>query len=282
MSGFVAIDLSRLPAPAVVEPLDYETILAAMKAAFIAHYPDYSVADLESDMAVKVLEVAAYRELLLRSRVNDASRAIMLSQALGTDLDQLAALFGVSRALPEADPAFRARIALAPEAFATTGARGAYIFHALSLQPGILAWAFSPADGRVTVVLAMPDGAPVPDALLDAARDLYAREDVVPLTDVVTVRAAERVDYAVQIELLIRRGPDPAAVAAEAEARIRAYAAERHRIAEEVYLTGLVAAATVGGVEDVTVLAPASDIICSDVQIPHMTNVTVTASAGAP
>ena len=30
MSTFTAVDLSRLPAPAVVEPLDFETILSDM------------------------------------------------------------------------------------------------------------------------------------------------------------------------------------------------------------------------------------------------------------
>ena len=34
------IDLSRLPAPDVVEPLDYESILAERKAALIALYPE--------------------------------------------------------------------------------------------------------------------------------------------------------------------------------------------------------------------------------------------------
>ena len=41
----------------------------------------------------------AYRELLIRQRVNDAARGVMLATASGTDLDNLAANFNVERLL---------------------------------------------------------------------------------------------------------------------------------------------------------------------------------------
>lgn len=65
--GFTAVDLSQLPAPSVVETLDFETILQAMLDDLLARDPDFS-ALVESDPAYKILEVAAYRELLLRQR----------------------------------------------------------------------------------------------------------------------------------------------------------------------------------------------------------------------
>ncbi len=94
--GFTAVDLSQLPAPDVVELLDYETILAAMLADLRARDAAFD-ALVESDPAFKILEVAAFRELLLRQRVNEAARGVMLAYAAGSDLDQLAALFGVQR-----------------------------------------------------------------------------------------------------------------------------------------------------------------------------------------
>ena len=96
-----AIDLSRLPAPTVVEAIDYETVLAALKADLVARWPDYT-ADLESDPAIKLLEVAAYREVLLRQRVNDAARAVLVATAIGSDLDHLGALLNVARLEVEA------------------------------------------------------------------------------------------------------------------------------------------------------------------------------------
>src|SRR5690606_17245852 len=65
-----AVDLSRLPPPDVVQALDYETILAELQVDLAARLPDFD-AFLESDPAIKLLEIVAYRELLLRQRVND-------------------------------------------------------------------------------------------------------------------------------------------------------------------------------------------------------------------
>lgn len=96
MSSFTAIDLSQLPAPSVVEPLDYEQILGAMLADLKTRDPSFT-ALVESDPAYKILEVAAYRELLIRQRVNDAGRSVMLAYAHGSDLDHLGALMGVVR-----------------------------------------------------------------------------------------------------------------------------------------------------------------------------------------
>lgn len=102
MSSFTAIDLSQLPAPSVVEPLDYEQILGAMLADLKARDPSFD-ALVESDPAYKILEVAAYRELLIRQRVNDAGRSVMLAYATGSDLDHLGALMGVSRLVDDGE-----------------------------------------------------------------------------------------------------------------------------------------------------------------------------------
>lgn len=112
-NGFAAVDLSSLPAPQVVEPLDFETVLAALKADFEARHPDYT-ATLESDPAMKLLEVAAYREVIVRQRVNDAAKAVMLAFATGSDLDHLGALVPVARNAGETDASYRGRIQLAP------------------------------------------------------------------------------------------------------------------------------------------------------------------------
>ena len=91
-----AIDLSRLPVPNVVEALDFEIILAAQLDDLIERDDTYTGL-LESDPAMKVLQVTAYRELLLRQRVNEAARAVMLAYAMDTDLDHLGALMNVER-----------------------------------------------------------------------------------------------------------------------------------------------------------------------------------------
>ena len=89
-------DLASLPTPAVIEPLAFETVFTELQAEFQSRYPDYS-ALLASDPAVKLLEVAAYREVLLRNRINAAAKASLLAFATGSDLDHLAAFYPCQR-----------------------------------------------------------------------------------------------------------------------------------------------------------------------------------------
>lgn len=132
-TGSSSVDLSRLPPPTIVEQISYETILAGMTADLRARLPDFD-ATVESDPAVKILQVAAYREMLNRQQFNDRARGVMLAYARGSDLDQLAALVGVQRlvirpadpvtgaaAEMEPDDALRQRAVLAPESFSVAG-----------------------------------------------------------------------------------------------------------------------------------------------------------------
>lgn len=149
---FSAIDLPALPAPDVVETLAYADLLQARLDDYVQRMraatgdPDYP-APGTSDPAYQVLAAGAYRELLLRQRINDAARQCLLAFATGTNLDHLGALKKVQRLIvdpgdPEADPPvpptyesdddYRRRIALAPEGFSVAGPEGAYIFHGLT------------------------------------------------------------------------------------------------------------------------------------------------------
>ena len=99
------VELSALPAPQVLEDLDFEDIFQDDLAAFRSHMGENWDALLESDPVTKLLEVGAYRKLLNRARVNDAAKASLLAYARGTDLDNRAADFNVTRlTLTAADP----------------------------------------------------------------------------------------------------------------------------------------------------------------------------------
>ncbi len=295
MTGFVQIDLSRLPPPDVIETIDYEVILASCKADVVARLATFdpalatevqAILALESEVATKVLEAAAYREVLLRARVNDAVRAILLAYSIGSDLDHKGADFETPRmvvtpatgdtpAVMENDERYRRRLQLAPEAFSTAGARGAYIFHALSVSTAIAdAWAFSPSDGRVDVVLAGLSGAAVSDTLLAAVSTTLLAEKVRPLTDNVVVRRATRKDYSLTLTARIKNGPDRNVIKTEIERSVRAYAARRYLIGEEVWADGITGAAMVAGVEHIT--GAIADVICADHEIAYLAGLTVT------
>ncbi|EGG93485.1 Baseplate assembly protein J [gamma proteobacterium IMCC1989] len=134
------IDLPLLPAPDLVEGLDYENTFSNMRdqlnglqpllftdqytpvlleaELFTADNGDkyFKVPassdtgllylDLESDPQTKQLQVFAYREMLLTQKINNAAKATMIAFANGADLDQEAARFGVKRLIitpPEPD-----------------------------------------------------------------------------------------------------------------------------------------------------------------------------------
>lgn len=292
MAGYTAIDLSQIAPPDIVETISFETVLAAMLADLQVRAPEFT-ALVESDPAYKILEVAAYRETLIRQRVNEGARAVMLAYAGGADLDNLAALFGVARlvidegdpdAVPpvppeyESDTELRRRTQLALEGFSTAGPRGAYIFHALSAAADVLdANATSPAAGEVLItVLSRTGDGEASTELLDAVEAAVSADDVRPLTDTVTVASAAIVDYAITATLHFYDGPDRAVVLAAAQAAAQAYAAAQHRIGRDVTLSGVYAALHQLGVQRVTLAAPSANITISETQASWCTAITLT------
>ena len=290
--GYTAIDLSQLPAPSIVEPLDYETIRSAMLADLVARLPSFS-ALLESDPAVKLLEVCAYRELLIRQRVNDATRGVMIAKAVGSDLDHLAALFGVQRlqltpgdaaAIPpvaptyEGDSDFRRRVQLSLEGFSTAGPVGAYIYHALSADPDVLdASAASPLPGNVVVtVLSRTGSGAASPALVAAVQAALSADDVRPLCDTVGVQSATIVNWHIAATLTCYPGPDRAVILAAAQAAAQTYAADQHRLGRDVTLSGIYAALHRPGVQRVALINPTADIVIADHQASWCTGVALT------
>ena len=281
ISSSTAVDLSRLAAPDVVEQLDYEVILAEMKADLVARDPAFDRLG-EADPAIKVLQVAAYRELLLRQRVNEACRAVMVASATGGDLDQLGALFGVTRlvlvpanpgtgtpAVRESDLDLRTRILLAPESYSVAGPVGAYRFHALSADADVAdADAVSPAPGEVVVVVLSRSGDGVPSAeVLQKVERAVNGETVRPLTDKVTVQAVELVPFDTVATLDVFAGPDQNLILDQAAASLEALYDRSRRIGRDVPRSAIIAALHVGGVERVSLQLPASDVAIARTQV---------------
>ena len=248
------IDLSQLPAPTVVEPLDFEAILAEIVADFRGRYTDYT-AWVESDPALKLLEVAAYRELLLRNRINEAAKACMLAFAKGANLDHLVALNDVERLAGETDERLLQRFRLSLEALSVAGPEGAYEFHALSADTRVKSVDITtPAPGDVQLVLIGGDNADgLPDAAL-VAKILAALSaaSVRPLTDTVAVLAARNIVYRVEVALTVADGPDTTLVQAAAERAILAYLLAQHRVGATIYKSAILGAAHVAGVVSAT------------------------------
>lgn len=292
--SFTGVDLSRLPAPSVVELLDFETIYAASLAQFAALCAETGIpfdATVESDPVVKLLQLFCYRELALRQRVNDTARAVMVAFATGADLDHLGALFGVERfiVIPadpeagtpdilEADDDFRRRMVLAPEGYSVAGPEGAYIFHALSADSDVLdASATSPNPGEVVVaVLARTGDGTASAPLLETVEAALTSDSVRPLTDLVTVQSAEILPFAVTATITFLAGPDRAVVLQAASDRLDAHLADIRRLGRDITRAGIIAALCPPGVQNVVLASPAADIEATRLQAGHCTAITIT------
>lgn len=257
-------DLTSLPTPAVIETLSFETVFAALQAEFQSRYPDYS-ALLASDPAVKLLEVAAYREVLLRNRINAAAKAALLAFATGSDLDHLAAFYGVTRLLNENDEALRLRTRQRIIGFANAGGAAHYRYWALSASPDVAdVEVDSPAPGRVRIsVLAkegvQADGTTVPETVLAAVRAVVLRDDIRVLTDTVEVVPAELIPVTVTARIWLY--PDTPMAAFEAiEARFKEALAAQSGLGWDLTPSWVIGELQRAGVHKVELLAPSTDI----------------------
>ena len=253
-------DLESLPTPAVIESLSFETIFSELQAEFQSRYPDYS-ALLASDPAVKLLEVAAYREVLLRNRINAAAKASLLAFATGSDLDHLAAFYGVTRLMDETDEALRLRTRQRIIGFANAGGAAHYRYWALSASPEVAdVEVDSPQPGRVRIsVLAKGEEQTVPDAILDAVKAVVLRDDIRVLTDTVEVVAAELMPVTVHARLWLY--PDaPLETLAAIQAVFASTLAACAGLGWDLTRSWIVGQLQRAGVHKVELLSPTTDI----------------------
>ncbi|MER2095775.1 MAG: baseplate J/gp47 family protein [Pseudomonas qingdaonensis] len=260
------IELTALPAPQVLEDLDFEEVYQAELAVFRQFMGDNWSALLESDPVTKLLELGAYRRLQDRARVNDAAKALLLAYAQGTDLDHLAANVRLKRlvvqaedlaavppvpAVLEADDALRERIQLVYEGLTTAGPRNSYILHARNAS-GLVAdaTAESPAPAVVDVTVLSLEGTGVasPELLAEVVAHLND-DDVRPVADRLNVRSAEVILYRIDAVLyLAGTGPENEATLAECQRRLQAWINPRRRLGVEVSRSAIDAQLHISGV----------------------------------
>ena len=276
MSNFTPIDLSKLPAPDVIETLDFETLLTNYINDFVARNPNYATL-LESDPAIILMQVVAYREMLLRARINEAAKANMLAYATKGDLDNLAAFFGVERLEDETDERLRKRTQLALEGFSTAGPVGAYIFHSLSASNEVKSVSVkspNPGEVLVTILSNIGDGT-VNQDLIDAVSVKLNEDDIRPLTDLVSVQGAEIINYQVEAVITVYSGPSSAVVETEANDALQKFISDRHEISRVIAISGIYDALHVDGVKKVELISPLADVETTNEQAPYCTNIQV-------
>ncbi|EOY9155524.1 baseplate assembly protein [Klebsiella pneumoniae] len=289
------IDLSQLPSPTIIEELDFETILAEVKAVMVAAFPadqQSAVAaalTLESEPLTIIAQAMAYRELLLRQHINEGAAACMLSHATGDDLDNIAANLDTERliiteatdtadAVTESDEALRLRAQAAFEGMSVAGPSAAYEYFARSASGQVSdARATSPSPAEVVVAVLSTEGDGTASAeLLAAVAAAVNDEEVRPLGDRVTVQSAEIVEYDIDATLYLYPGPESEPIINAAMAALKAFLADNDKkIGRDIVRSAISAALHVQGVQRVVINTPADDLQIDNTQAARNTGYTV-------
>ncbi|MFP3030128.1 MAG: baseplate J/gp47 family protein [Wolbachia sp.] len=174
----------------IIEKLSYEAIFSRMKEELVRGDETFS-ALVESDPAIKIMEVAAWQELLLRERINEAVKSNLLKFAMGEDLDNLAEFYGVERQKGDDDERFRKRVKARIVGWSTGGSKEHYRYYALSADSRVKdALVESPIPGKVQISILstqLSTTGIVSEELLEIVKKQVTRDDIRVLTDTVKV-----------------------------------------------------------------------------------------------
>ena len=293
------IDLKNLPAPKVVQELNYEALLGQRKEKFLSLQENDDARQhwqirlqLESEPVVKLLEENAYLELLLRSRINESAKSVMLAYATGADLDQLGALFGVARLLIHAedlttrppisaqyedDDRYRIRIQMSLEGLTTAGSRASYEFHALSTSAKVKdVDVTSPTAGTVKVVILSTEGKGTANSeLISAVEKQLNAEHIPPLTDTVLVESAVILPYEIHATLTLYPSVLESAVMTNVNQAITHYVKKQHALGIDITRSGIFAALHQEGVQNVQLAQPLTDLIVQPNQAAYCTQIQI-------
>ncbi|EAU8532867.1 baseplate assembly protein [Salmonella enterica] len=288
------VDLSQLPQPAIIEALDFEVILAEIKQFMISKFPEEvrtavaAALELESEPLNIIAQAFAWRELLLRQRINDGAAACMLSHSVATDLDNIAGNMDTERlvitpatdttnAVMESDTALRMRAQAAFDGLSVAGPSGAYEYFARSASGKVAdakATSPSPAVVVLSVLSTEGDGTATPE-LLTTVKDALSAEDRRPVGDRLTVQSAEIVNYNINAKLFFYPGPESEPIQNAAHDALQAWITLQGKIGRDVAHSAIMAALHVQGVQRVELTEPATDIVISDTQAARCVTVTI-------
>ena len=276
-SASASLDLSRLP-PFQLVAVDYEASLAKLLERIgqrlAARGLEFDPSD-ETDPIVMLAEEVAYEKILSQQETNDAGNQMTAAYGVGAALDHIAATYyadlgeHVLRQAGEKDDRYRRRLMLAASA-RVPGSLLGYMFWGLALGPNLRdARALNHTSGLVspgTIALILlgdadDDGPAGEAAQVSAVIDGLNHPGRKLGTDTLEIRAANRMVSPLEAVLELEgAGPDANLVLQEATRGLETFMLERRRVGAVVSRSSLSAALTVGGVQRVRFLAPATDL----------------------
>ncbi|WP_264685446.1 MULTISPECIES: baseplate J/gp47 family protein [unclassified Wolbachia] len=258
----------------IIEKLSYEEIFSRMKEELVNRDTSFT-ALVESDPAIKILEVAAWRELLLRERINEAVKSNLLKFATGEDLDNLAEFYGAERQDGEEDERFRKRIKARIVGSSTGGSKEHYRFQALSADSRVKdALVESPIPGKVQISILstqLSTTGIVLEELLEIVRKQVTRDDIRVLTDTVKVMGCN----ITEIDIHSRMSMSPVISEEEIKKQFIKKFELAKRLGWSVTRSWIIANLFVDGVENVELIEPKEDVVVLGNECANLRNLKI-------
>lgn len=183
----------------------------------------------------------------------------------------------------EGDADFAERIRLAPNSFSVAGPKKAYIYHTLSVNPGIIDVSVtSPVPGDVEIFPLMEGGELPSSELLQEITDYLSGDDIRPLTDHVYASLPTPYDYTIRVDYWISRNDAArsASIQADVEAAVEKYRVwQQSKMGRDITPGQLIANVINAGAAriDSSTFQPASFVELGEMNVAHcpVENVTI-------
>ena len=293
----MSVDFNQLPTPNFVDIIDYEQILSERKTYLISLYPTDEQAAVEvllsreSDPLHKYLQENAYREMLLRQKINEKALATQLAFAKGADLDVWGANYDVARllitpadtsvtpplpAVYEKDEDFRYRIQKKLDALSTAGPESSYEYHTLSADgrvSDVKCSSPAPAHALLTILQRDTENNASTPILNAVVLNYVSAEKKRPTGDRVQVQTAEIINYSIEAVLVTKNVPETDTVLSAAQSNISAYTKTAKRIGKGVFFSDIYSALKVSGVERVELISPTNELHINNFQAAFCTDI---------
>nr|WP_253308984.1 baseplate J/gp47 family protein [Rickettsia endosymbiont of Ceutorhynchus assimilis] len=252
----------------IVEKLSYEEIFSRMKEELVRR--DESFTGLvESDPAMKILEVAAWRELLLRQRINEAVKSNLLKFAT---VDNLAEFYGVERQKEEEDERFRKRVKAKIVGWSIGGSKEHYRYHALSADRRVKdALVESKVPGSVEISILSTELSIASEELLEIVKKQVTRDDIRVLTDTITVAGCNIMEIDIHSRISTNY------IISEEEVKkqfIKKFEGSK-RLGWNVTRSWIIANLFVDGVENVELIEPKEDVVVLGNECANLRNLKI-------
>ncbi|WP_208431827.1 baseplate J/gp47 family protein [Bartonella schoenbuchensis] len=261
--------------PEIIPELSIEEIRAASLESLKQLLPHYT--PLESDPAVKIIEVASYREFLLRQRINEAARNTVLDFAKGEALDALGQWHGVERLEGESDDSYRERIKLRVRAGKGGGTEPYYRYFALSADNRVKDAIIYRKGRNPTIHVAIfgkNEQGTASEDLLQRVKEVLTDKSVIMTNDTIEVHAA--VTTVLDLEADVWLLPEISLeILTQMEANLRAAWKKEQALGRELSSSWWISKLMIPGVQKVIAVTPTHDTAVSSEEILAIGKITL-------